>query len=286
MTTLKIRVPAGIGDFSWIWSKLSTLNYDYEVYVSKDGINRADTFLKLLPRIVKVEYCSQNFHEISDHCIPWNTDVNKFIEKAQKEIVNFSLNRWLEQGNRIEKFMDQIQTDFNYKINLDIDESKIPFKTVKELTKPVAIYMSNYNCVNNWLGWTPKSWSKFMKLLAEKYKDVSFILVGAQYDRQFSDDVKKLVLDLKVYNFTGILYLNETLQMIKYCKCLIGFPSGIPILATVLNIPTLMFYPEHLQRLALSWINPKLICENKYIPKLFKEPDEIVKIIGGTTWLQ
>ena len=45
----------------------------------------------------------------------------------------------------------------------------------------------------------------------------------------------------------------------------IGFSSGLGIVRTVLGLPTIMLWPDHLQALSTSWADPEDVKSKKYI---------------------
>jgi hypothetical protein len=58
-------------------------------------------------------------------------------------------------------------------------------------------------------------------------------------------------------------------------KFYIGFCSGLGIVRTVLGLPTIMLWPEHMQFLRTSWADPEDIKSYKYIDSDYLSPKEV-----------
>ena len=53
---LSFRVPSGIGDISWIYSKLASLNLPLRIEVAAGNPKRALPYLELLPMVQEAVY--------------------------------------------------------------------------------------------------------------------------------------------------------------------------------------------------------------------------------------
>ena len=62
--TKKFGVAAGIGDLSWIYSKLKHIGQPLEFQVADGFPRRSLPFLKLLPGIEYAEYSSHNWFDL------------------------------------------------------------------------------------------------------------------------------------------------------------------------------------------------------------------------------
>ena len=61
---MQIGVPSGIGDISWAYSKLCTLNEPFDYLVADGWPYRAKEYMELLPKARSVEYGQFEYQDI------------------------------------------------------------------------------------------------------------------------------------------------------------------------------------------------------------------------------
>jgi hypothetical protein len=254
MADYKFITCPGIGDFSWLWSKLSTTNDRYHVRYASTGPERLSAFLNLLPKEKILSFAPDTTHRVNFNrtrlemsLVPPN--VNKLISYAQfKQNPDYEWclepNTHLEQGKRIEKWLPDLKTDLHYKIlgllnnpeKLNIFIVHLSSRHMQEVwkcydkTKVIEIV----EMVQNKTGWTP-------------------VFVGAHYD-DFAQEV------FEVYNQTHQASslvgqtddLLGTLHVMQQSKFFLGcVSSGLTMLANVLYLPVAAWWPRPL--LPQSW---------------------------------
>jgi len=283
---LNIRVPAGIGDISWCYSKLVNLNQKINLWISADNPRRSLDFVKLLPNINKAQYDTKNFHDIVNHSTPHTTTKEDLTQLSQQQILNFSLNRFLEQGNRIENFIPDLPTNLHYSINTTHDDKQYAEKILKLSENPIGIYTSNYINITNWNGWHLDEWKILITKIHKTFPKATFILLGATYDKSFTDDLSKIISPIPHINLTGTTTIAQTIEVIKILKYFISYPCGLPILANIVGTPVMMFYPNHLEKLINSWPDQKTINNNTYKGCKFPTPEQALAWLFNTYHLQ
>jgi len=261
---LNLRIPAGIGDISWCISKLCNLNEELNLYISADNPRRSLDFVQLFPFVKQAQYDHSNFHSIVNHSLPPSLPKETLIRLSKQARQNFSLNRFLEQGNRIENFMPEIPTNLHYQIPTSEEDKKFARQVFQHAENPVGIYTSNYINIANWNGWHLEEWAMLIREIHKNIKDITFILLGAEYDREFTDDLSKIIEPIPHINLCGKTSISQVVEIIKNLKYFISYPCGLPILANVLNTPVLMFYPQHLKGLHNSWADQNSIQNKTY----------------------
>ena len=277
-------MPPGIGDISWIYSKLAGLGRPLRIEVADSGPRRALPYLKLLPLVKEARYVkTPNPAKMrnGDKARPWwHPDV--LIARANKgEAIPIDLNGWLEAGNRIEGFMPEAPTVHHYEIVLTTD---CPLRTrlacAGDSTWPrfICFYCANSDTVRRWHGWKPAQWAALARMLMQEYDFNGIVLLGAEWDRSFANEVYG-VFEVQTLNLVGQLELAETLLVLRNALYLVAFPSGIPILATVMSRPTLMFYPESLTGLMTSWVPPDVLQDGTYKAMHFCDPQQVFEWI-------
>lgn len=250
----KIVVPPGIGDFSWLWSKLSTTKDTYEILYAGTPPERLGALLALLPKEKVVSFKQDpNYRfffdraELKASFAPGEIrTVERYADMEAGELNFLEPNTHLERGNRIEYWLPDIKTtDFHYKINGLIDNPSranyfivhlSSFK-VKEIwnTYEVAEWIEIINAVQQQTGWTP-------------------IFIGAQYD-DYAQACFEAYIDggrqaISMIGRTGDLL--SALCLIQQSKFFLGcVSSGITMLANVLNTPSASWWPRPL--LPFSW---------------------------------
>ncbi len=272
---LHLRVPAGIGDISWCYSKLADLEENLAFYISGDGIRRSLPYVQSLPNVVHAEYQNFGFHQISRTCLPHDTSRKEFLSKASGRITHFALNDFLEKGNRIETFMPELPTNLHYNI-ITSDESKsFAQNTLKHCNVPFGIFTSNFICATGWNGWLLDKWKFLITQLHLTLPQLTFVLLGAPCDKPFVDDLSKIITPIDHINLAGQTDFKSLVEVLKILKYLVAFPSGIGVLANILNIPCFMFYPQHLNKLIYSWPDLKSIKDLSCTGCIFPEPEHV-----------
>jgi ADP-heptose:LPS heptosyltransferase len=245
--------------------KLCTLEEEaWDIEICKGG-NRATDFFDLLPQCrasVGRESVGQLLKaeqpvRFKDYA-PWADTLGRLPMQA---------NTHLEAGRRIEEFLPDLATAIQFPLDLSKGTPLRPGN------RPlIAVYMSTG--AHSWGQWDEPTWASLIRRLVEKF-DADVLVVGASYDRRFA---KRTIGRLSptvfqhVHERCGDWSLSTTLRTIQdYADAVVAFPSGIPILTTVLNVPTLMFYPNHLNGLRKSWAPWHMIDSGRYHAPLFRE---------------
>ena len=283
---LSFRVPPGIGDISWVYSKLAGLGRPLRIEVADSGPRRALPYLELLP-LVKESCYVQAPNPAKIVAVPaicqagkalptWSAE--QLVRAASEEVVPIDLNGWLEAGNRIEDFMPEIPTVHHYEMQLPpgppmIGDGAAPIELFWR--RFVCFYCANQDTVRRWHGWEPRQWGALARLLMDQCDLDGVALVGATWDRSFAERVFAALDFTAVLDLVGHFSLADTLRAIRRSLYLVAFPSGIPILATVMSRPTVMFYPDSLRGLMTSWAPPDVLEDGTYKAMPFCEPEAV-----------
>lgn len=275
-------MPPGIGDISWIYSKLAGLGRPLRIEIADSGPRRALPYLDLLPLVKEAAYvkaanpAKMRLGKASPH---WGMD--DLIGLARAETVPIDLNSWLEAGNRIEGFMPEIPTVHHY-------EMLQPLAGPSDLgnilwlrnghSRYISFYCANSDTVRRWHGWNPQQWSALADMLMQEYDLDGIALLGAEWDRPFAEKVLAAT-DVMLFELVGKSRLAVTLDVLRRSLYLVAFPSGIPILATVMSRPTVMFYPDSLTGLMTSWVPPDVLQDGTYKAMHFCDPQQVFEWI-------
>ena len=272
-------LPTGIGDVSWVYSKICHLpklaDFDITVYMPDEEPRRGEHFVRLLPEVKWGGYLDVASGSVMTQCVPsdwppwWWADYAPLHRFGR---VNVSANCHLEMGLRLEDWLPKIPTDFHYPMNLRT--SGLPEN------KWLGLYVSSRVVLKDqlfWHIWTEDQWVEFADRVSYFIREPKWLMIGAGYD---ADRTQAVGERLKERGHVVQYMLGQPLDMvidaISKLRYLFAYPSGIAILADVVNTPAISLLPTHLTGLKSSYADPKNLESGKY--KCFVQPtvDEVV----------
>jgi hypothetical protein len=282
---LQITVHPGLGDFSWVYSKLVNCGRPLELTIAEDSkTKRALTYVQCLPQIADAKYGTMQDYEILYHT--WNGTYEEML-KAEEEgkLIYISANNWVDKGNRLESFIPDLPTDFHYPI-VTKESDKIRADQLLPILpsgdKYFGIYTSSLGGNIAWDGWSPNEWIDFISLVYKEFPSATFVLIGAKWDVDYLPAFMPKLVD------TGVPYINLigktpdmslSMEVLKRLDYHIGFASGMGIISNVLNKPSCMMYPSHISKLMYSWPCPISIATKDYQGFIWDRPVNIFRKI-------
>lgn len=277
MDPLSVTVATGIGDISWIYSKLVGLGRPIDLTIMNDPLYvRAISYVKTLPGV-----CSVKYEELpdSDSMIKnaWN---GNYEELKQKESANERIvmvaNNWINAGERLEGYYPDLPTDFHYEMQTTQEHKEIAKILLPHSVGYMGIITGSVGGNKAWDGWTPDDWVAFVKKVKSEFPGVVFVLIGAPYDIDYHD--------LLIPKLDGIEYIDlvgktpdmgVTIEVLKRLDYHVGFCNGLGMLSNVLNKGTCLFYPDSLEKARYSWPCPKSIETKDYQAFLWDRPEKV-----------
>ena len=256
MKTLSVHVPSGIGDILWIHSKLRNIPgvKSKEVflhYLIDDGIpQRSAPFISVLDPSCTCAYSSKKYRDIVVDC------AREVAVRIPTSSIEF--NTRLEQGIRIEKILPALPFDVEG-VFATSQYSSSALQLLGDISsrKLIGIYPSSYKPIQAWGAWSISEWLYFIEVMLKDYSDVVPVIIGAEFDRSFT---ATLVAELRAKNIQFVdltgSHIGVTIECIRKMHQVIGFASGIEIISNYLKIPTVMIYPEKLDKLRGAWNLP------------------------------
>lgn len=288
---MNILVPSGIGDYSWMHSKLSTLGVSLDVVIADEGYPRLTPFLEMLPCVKSIASKKMPFRNLRKASIPPSTSSKALLDRT--DCIPMEANTFLEHGNRLEKWLPDMGLDFHYKV--DITEAHIAAAEAHArslLDSPfpfLCIYAANETTCKTWKGWMGKEWADFLHLFRKDIADIPVAFVGAEWDRSLADkvlQVSKQKGTSPIVDLVGKLELGATFHIIRSSAYFVSFPSGLGILANVMRRPTTMFYPKVSEGLMRTWADPETIKSGEFRECLFPAPDALASWLRDDYKLQ
>lgn len=278
---VKIKVPSGIGDFSWIYSKLVTLDLNLDVEIPEDGHKRLQPLTDILPCVISSRYGKFNYNQhILPNSIPSDSGTEDILDVAGP--IYISANKHLEDGHRIEKFIPDLPIEHHYKVNIT-DQHRARLDGKLPDGRFICIFVANHLAVKSWNAWTEQQWTEFASRARKRTGIEDFVLIGANWDLQMAERVITQFqrFGIKLRNLVGQLILAESLALIQKSEYFVSFPSGMGIMAEVLEHPTTMMYPEKLTKMIGSWADPKMIEDGTFFETLFCPVDKVIDHMCG-----
>ena len=277
MKTFKIVVPAGIGDFSWLWSKFSTISdAKWEVYVPDSYPQRTKQFVDLLPN-AKGLLGIQSYRDIivwgnAKGASTWEQTVRNF---GENEFIYIQCNEHLGQGRRLEEWMPDLKTDFHYKFNFDVNNGRY-FSGLLYTGPLMGIHMASIKGIRAWKAWMPEYWNAFLHLVHKDFPDVTFVLLGGTWDIDTASEVIGLAgEDFPIRDLTGKTSVSDVIKILNEIDYYVGYSSGLGVLANVLGKPSTTLWPVHQAELIYSWPDPVTVADRNYMGFVYDAPERI-----------
>jgi hypothetical protein len=277
--TLHFRVPSGIGDISWLYSKFVSLDRPLSIECVGAEPRRSLPYLNLLPNVVHAGYGSFTTASVLANGDKGGYTRDQLIAEAEMGSVDLQMNHWLEAGKRIEGYLPDVPTQHHY-------EMRIPEADVQTAggfinwTRYLALYCANDRIARHWNAWTAGEWGFFGVTMCRTLDLDGIVLLGAEWDADMAHRVQAYIGDaVPVMNMVSRLPLGATLDVVRRATYTAAFPSGIPILASVMRCPVLMFYPDVLYAMRHAWPDPCDIESGRYTGMAFCPPERVVAVL-------
>jgi len=277
---LIVQVPTGIGDFSWVYSKLVTLGCPLEIEVCAGGPPRLQPICDLLPAISKMYTGTIGYGELVRIQKPSNFSLTEIINWPHGVPLPLSANNHIEKGQRIETWLPDMGICHHYEVFPSANDLKIA-KTVHNFDKFVCIYASSKATSGTWNGWQGPQWVEFMQLFRAQVAPLPFVLIGAPWDVDLGLEIAACAAaaSIPLVNLVAQTPLGASFTIIKDSVYFVSFPSGMGIMAHVLQHPTTMFYPEALRIMLGSYVSPTSDADNLFYETVFIPPAELLQWI-------
>ena len=259
-------VPSGIGDISWIYSKLVSLDVPLHMSVTPGQPQRAVPYLELLPRVVRADYGGLPTDEVLRLGQHPNMRAADVLLRAREKPLPIQINTHLEHGQRIELYMPELPVQHHYRIAIPEADVMAARRALVPWERFVTFYCANARTAAAWKGWASSDWAEMAALLVPAYQLDGVVMIGADWDISLAAEIAPRIeaAGVAVKNLTGHLSMGASLHVIREGRYLVAFPSGMPILAAVMRCPVMMFYPKHLEPMQIAFADPEMIEEGTY----------------------
>jgi ADP-heptose:LPS heptosyltransferase len=233
---------------------------------------RARPYLELLEGVESADYGNFQYSDLAtiwsiQKCDTWK----EVLDKGMGEVL-IECNTWLESGKRLEDWMPDLPTDFHYPIHTtDIDRDRAT-ELLKDFERPLwAVSAASYRGSEAWKTWGSNEWSEFLR----KFKQLAggtILLMGG-----FWDDLTSVLSAEGYPDLVGKTSIGVAVEVLRQTAGYIGFSSGLGMIHTVLDKPTMLLWPAHQQALSTSWAPPEMLEQGTYVAMPWVSPDEVFK---------
>lgn len=301
---MKIIVPAGIGDWSWLWSKLIHVKHEIDKvrvidgaprrtvpYVKACGVEDADYDIDFEgdPSITRGQYqmiltVESAMGYMWHHRPTWEkirslpgTQVNLLIEA----------NQHLENGLPLHEWLPDLPTDYHYPLYVSESDRAMARKKTeiaingngREPGHPmkegpvVGFSCASYKGSDAWDTWGREQWVEFLKrIMTLGWRPLA---VGGSWD----DLTYTVALDLDLPHTVGKTSVTEMIEQMAILDAYIGFSSGMNVIRTVLNKPAMALWPCNQKcdqkELSRSWVPPHMLESERYVASIWRPVNDV-----------
>lgn len=213
------------------------INFNLLITTADPVQERAKPFIELLPKVGTVQFkvvpgeeyiraakCRPLISETKDGCV-------------------YAVNNYLENGTRLDEIDGLV-------------EWGVPFNV-----SPLRVREGRYVCM--YVSGSPRHYhdkfspTDWAELFVKLNLPDDLVLVGAEYDRWMLDEVGMELTKRAVAFETCIARPAETIiRLLRDARLMIGFQSGLNVIANNYGVPTIMVDFNHLRAMARTWCRP------------------------------
>jgi hypothetical protein len=283
---MRIVVPAGVGDWCWIWVKLSAVRDQIEMVGVVDGAPRRTVpFIEAcgipahydrtvtFPMILQFEHLNELDYQSEP---TWERIKN--LGYAQ---ILLEANRHLEEGRPLEDWLPDLPTNFHFPLTVsEEDKHRAEMTMMREMASHpmkegpiVGISCASYRGAEAWRSWQLDSWIEFLTRVMERgWRPV---LVGAGFD----DLTYAVACDMNLPSTVGKTNMGQMIWQMNLLDAYVGFSSGMNVIRTIWNRPAMAIWPDFdgfsQAHLARSWVPPHMLESHRYEAALWRPVKDV-----------
>lgn len=280
---IELVVHPGIGDFSWVYSKLVNCGRPLRLRIAPDKkFKRAIPYTDLLPGVEHAEYgAAIDYPRLAQSNNAYWHEFERAADQGQRIYV--SANRWLEAGHRIEGFLPDLPITHHYPILTTAEHASAAAELLPIAGGPYfGIYCSGQTGAEMCQAWEEYEWTDFIvrleRHIGREYR--TYVLLGAEWDKDLTDRVAEYlgreVGPQRVLNLVGDTPMGVACEVLKRLNYFAGYACGLGIVAHVLKVPGLMLYPMRLQRMMEAWASPEMMASGLHLEMQWGRPMDVL----------
>jgi len=286
---LTLAVPSGIGDISWLYSKLHCAppGFVFDLEVADGWPHRSVEFCQMLPRVREAKYADFNYTDIMSFQRMHGLDTFEKVAACGFGRIFLAPNEHLEAGRRLEGWLPDLPTDFHYQLRTSAAQCDAGFDIFQEVknkfpnTVRIGVSAASYRGSEAWSTWRAERWNRFLDLVQKAAGgEACFVLMGGFWD----DLTYALSKRDDAFELVGKTDIGTAYMLHNYLDGYVGFSSGLGVMRTLLGLPTMMLWPAHQVELSTSWAPPEMLREHSYVAAQWIEPFEVAEM--AEPWLR
>jgi ADP-heptose:LPS heptosyltransferase len=293
---MKLIVPAGVGDWSWIWSKLCHVKDTFDQVLVVDGAPRRTVpYVKAcgIDADYDMEITNGRYTAIltfeSQFKLDWLSKPTwaKIQSLNLQSYLQLEANQHLEHGIRLEEWLPDLPTDFHYPLYVSDEDREWGIEITRRaiegdrysLPHPmpdgpiVGISCASYRGAAAWDTWEKTEWVDFLRrVMSIGWRP---LLVGGDWD----DLTYAVACTLNLPSTVGKTSVPQMITQMGILDSYIGFSSGMNVIRTVLNKPAMALWPSNekcdQRALSTSWVPPHMLRSERYVATTWRPVSDV-----------
>ena len=304
---MRIIAPAGIGDWSWMWSKLWFVRDQISSIRIVDGAPRRTVPYVKCCGVMDADYdtgpdavCGTNYQtilmiehhaELDFRSIPTWKKIRAWAETQRKEghvaKIPLEANQHLEAGLPLADWLPDLPTNYHYPLFIRKEEEESGQAKTKKIMEGdgygpshpmkegpvVGISCASYKGAEAWDTWGRVEWVEFLKrVMTLGWRP---LLVGGAWD----DLTYTVATELELPSCVGKTSVPEMIAQMNLLESYIGYSSGMNVIRTVLNKPAMALWPCNKkcdqEKLSRSWAPPHMLENERYVAVTWNPVDDV-----------
>jgi hypothetical protein len=301
---MRLIVPAGIGDWSWMFSALYSVRDELTAvrvvdgaprrtvpYIKACGVKDADydsgpegitggqyAVILAAEAALGLDYQSK----------PTWKKIRSLVDNAgPKATILLEANKHLEAGLPLSDWLPDLPCEYHYPLYVSDEDRKLGReKTLKAIVGSkreqghpmsdgpvVGISCASYKGADAWDTWGREEWIDFLKRVMQLgWRPLP---VGGGWDDLTATVAEELDLPFTV----GRTSVPQMIEQMDFLDAYIGFSSGMNVIRTVLDRPAMALWPCNQKcdqkELSTSWVPPHMLESRRYVAVTWRPVDDV-----------
>jgi ubiquinone/menaquinone biosynthesis C-methylase UbiE len=255
----KILVPPGMGDAYWsvvkMQSFMETIGKEGEipdVYVAcnkdrkREGHKRAFPFLKLFPFLKSTEISFNTSIYPKEIWLEAYRDAGRTVFEDICGCDYFlSYNGQLSNGFSLDEVDGELDCNWIPDMFESLDQMNYEKACKNKYGKYIVFYFLFHGHYGHWQGeFTKQQMINSVNMICQETDSVP-VFAGAVWDSEFEDQTDVINNIPFSIDLRGKTSVEELFGLIKGSKCVVGYPSGLTIMSTVLKQKTVIIWNDY-----------------------------------------
>lgn len=282
----QVLVPAGIGDSYWVMTKLPGFLRHHGFLQQPDvwvqdagGPKRTQPFLRNLPLVHAAGYRKLSDRDPIFHEAYMGNGRTVFDAVREKLDVDYFIayNGVMRHGRSLEEVDPEFGCDWYPKIHVSKEALKMR-EVLQSIGPYVLTYYAEAGMYRRWLTeFTSEQIEAALKKL-ELELGLRIVFMGAPWDRgQIGREIAQRHPEWM--DLIGATSFDQMLGAIMGATAVVGFPAGNTILATVLNVPTVLLWNKYFHQNFWKYSCPPNNPRYEVLDTAHLTPDAVVTAV-------